>query len=398
MPIYNTALKDMKQSVFGLFILICLFFSCTHPTSNSETGGDTISLRHARYLTLVRYSWGVMATVKNPWKEHQVLSRYAIIDTAYNHRLPQWGGDVCVIPAPVSRSVVMSSVHLALFEIFDKQNAVIGVCDVPYIKDRKIIHKIRQGKIVDCGSSMTPNIEDIIAGNADAIWMSSFDKNTVKTRLNHLAVPLIECADYMETTPLGRAEWIKFYGILLGKYDEAERYFDKVEHRYLQLVALKKQRRRHPVVMVEKLMYGVWYTPGGCSLAAQMIEDAGGSYIYGKQLEAGDKPLYAKTVYRATDSKALTFEQVLVDAKDADIWLLKYYATTPLTYAKLKAENTGYQQFKPFQNKKIWACNTAETYFYEETPFQPHILLGELIDILYPGAVKKNFRYYQPLR
>lgn len=137
----------------------------------------------------------------------------------------------------------------------------------------------RNGEIVDCGNGMNPDIEKIIDLRPDAIMLSPFENSGGYGRVGKLGVPVIECADYMETSPLGRAEWLRFYGLLVGQEQRGDSLFAQIEKEYLALKDLAAQATSRPTVLSD-LKYGsAWYIAGGQSTTGRLYADAGADYV-----------------------------------------------------------------------------------------------------------------------
>jgi iron complex transport system substrate-binding protein len=187
----------------------------------------------------------------------------------------------------------------------------------------------------------------------------------------------------MESTPLGRAEWLRFYGLLFGCEQKADSLFDAIDKNYNQLKTLVTQKNR-PSVLLDNVTGSVWYVPGGKSTIGQMIQDAGGSYPWAADEHSG--------------SVSLPFENVLEKAGETDVWLFRYSSDHDITYDELRSEHHGYNQFKAFREKNVYGCNVELSPFYEETPFRPDWLLNDFIRILHPELEGlAPLRYYKKL-
>ena len=189
----------------------------------------------------------------------------------------------------------------------------------------------------------------------------------------------------METSALGRAEWVKFFGLLFGKGQAADSIFRQVEDRYQSLTRQVRTLRQRPSLLVETKQGGVWYIPGGKSTMGEIYQSAGANYLFSYLNKSG--------------SVALSFETIYTKARNAAFWLIKYGDTTPLSYQRLKASYTHYSAFKAFRQHNIYACNTIQKSFYEETPFHPERLLEDLIALFHPQLLPDHqLRYFEPLQ
>ena len=218
--------------------------------------------------------------------------------------------------------------------------------------------------------SMNPDMERIIDLHPDAILLSPFENSGGYGRIEKLDIPIIECADYMETSALGRAEWMRFYGLLFGVAPQADNLFAEVDSCY-QRLKMRAQLSSTSFSVVSELKSGsAWYVPGGRSTIGRLFQDACGRYAFADDTHSGSVPL--------------AFETVFDKAGDADVWLVKYNRDRDMSYADLEADYIGYTGFKAFKTRNVYGCNTAKVPFYEETPFRPDYLLSDLIQILHP--------------
>ena len=188
----------------------------------------------------------------------------------------------------------------------------------------------------------------------------------------------------METSALGRAEWMKFYGMLAGKEREADSLFAVVEHEYSRLSALAKTSRRKVKVITERNYGGVWYCPGGGSSMGRLIDDANGRYVFASDGHSG--------------SLSLAPEAVISKAADADVWLFVYPGNRPLSAAELLAEYEGYRIMAAFKRGDIYECGSDVTSYFDEISFRPDWLLRDLVRIFHPQLkIPGEQRYYKRL-
>ncbi|MCM1517508.1 MAG: ABC transporter substrate-binding protein [Pseudoflavonifractor sp.] len=339
--------------------------------------GDTLT-HEARLLTLVDCGDYVVADVADPWNEDAMLGRYIlVIRGSQPDSLPEG----TVVEVPLNSSLVYSSVHAGAIGELGAIDRVTAVCDAPYFKLLAIVEGLRSGKVVDAGASASPSIETIIGHRPGAILLSPF-QNAGHGAIEQLGIPIIECADYMEETPLGRAEWIKLLGILYGNRELADSIYAGVKDRYTRLAdSVNHVRMMMPVVLSERVTDGVWYVPGGRSYQARMFADAGGNYPWRADRTAGSLQLDFPTVYDK--------------AHMADVWLIRTYGND-LTLDQLKADYSPNSHIKAFNNGGVYSCNTSESPLFEEFPFHPDLLLREYINIFYPGYLENDsLRYYK---
>ena len=207
-----------------------LLSSCGRQTAAQQDGGDTVAFKYARKLTVVRHDGYTEVTLQNPWREGKVLHRYVLVPSDANVSQPLPEGTV--IRTPLKRSVVFTTVHCALLQMLHEEDKIAGVADLKYIKIPFIHEQVEKGRITDCGDAMSPVIEKIIDQHPDAIFLSPFENSGGYGKVEDIDIPLIECAEYMEATPLARAEWMRFYGMLFGCEQRADSLFAVVDSCY----------------------------------------------------------------------------------------------------------------------------------------------------------------------
>lgn len=357
--------------IFFATILIVLMGCKGKSTSSLDEPVDSIPLKYAEHISMVKHKLYTVVNLQDPWHTGKTLHTYILIDrhdSAKVHLLPQG----TVVYTPVERSVVFTTAHCKLLEMLGMADKIKGVADLKYILIPAIQHRVKTHLIVDCGNAMSPTIEKIISIKPQAILLSPFENSGGYGQIEKIGCPIIELADYMETSPLGRAEWMKFYGILFGCEQRADSLFQVVDSSYQ---ALKAQAKKWNVVrkmLTEQMIGSVWYCPGGKSTIAQMIRDANGHYAFANDTHSGSLPL--------------SFEEVLAKAGNSDVWALKYNGTSQLTRQILLSQYHGYKALQAFQYNNIYVCYSSITPFFEETPFRPDYLLRDFIIMLHPEA------------
>ena len=376
----------MKQiSVFITLCVTVLFLSACGGKSSTVSGsaqGDSIPLHYSSNLSLIDYEDYIVAQLRNPWDTTKILHTYVLVDK--KQPLPQELPQGTLVRTPLSKAVIYSSVHCSLLKDLGALNSIGGVCDLKYIKLPEIEEGCRNGTITDVGDGMTPNIERIIDLHPDAILLSPFENSGGYGRVEKLNVPIIECADYMETSSLGRAEWMRFYGLLFGEAQKADNLFAEVEKNYNELKALVAPLSSAPSVISELKNGSAWYVPGGKSTSARIYADAGANYVFADDEYSGSVPL--------------AFETVFDKGQNADFWLIKYNQAIDKTYKELEQDYAPYTGFRAFKERNIYGCNTGKVDFYEDSPFHPDRLLKDLIKIFHPTLLEGyELKYFTKL-
>lgn len=377
----------MKKILLSAYIVtwVLLLSACGggSKTSSLQAEGDTVRMKYSSLLQIVKHADYTVVTIRNPWDTLKVLHTYLLADR--EKPLPEHLPEGTIVRTPLQKSVIYSSVHCSLWSELDELKGIGGVCGLEYIKLPQIQEGCRNGSIVNVGNSMNPDIERIIDLRPDAILLSPFENSGGYGRVGKLNIPIVECADYMETSALGRAEWMRLYGLLLGKEAQADSLFAGIEKEYLTLTQqVKSQNLKRPTVISEMKNSSAWYIPGGNSTMGRLYQDAGADYVFAYLSNSGSVPL--------------AFETVFDRGGNADIWLIKYNQPQDKTYSELERDYAPYARFKAFQDRKVYGCNTNHVPFYEESPFHPELLLKDLIKIFHPELLPDyDLKYFSNL-
>lgn len=406
---------NRKIYIFGALLALLVLTACQggKTTAGEAEEGDTLKMKYAKLLTIVKHGGKGTASlnndaedaeyqyaevnVANPWKAGTMLHRYILIPkgkegdkTVAMLAKRRSTGARCTtdtMRTPVESNLVFTAPHCQLLTELGCQNAITGVCDKDYINipdiksraqaDAKVAHPI-----MDCGSSMQPDIERIIALHPEALLISPFENSGGYGKLDKLRIPVIETADYMETSPLGRAEWIKLYGLLLGS-SKADSLFSAIEKEYLQLKAEAAKLPLGLSILTERKTGNVWYVPGGKSTMGILLRDAHARYIFADDTHSG--------------SLSMSPEQIIAKGNQVDVWAFKYFGGNALTKQDLLAEYQGYQALKAFQTGTVYETDTSCEPYFELTSFHPEILLREFIILSHPEAGDKfgKLRFYK---
>lgn len=423
---------NRKIYIFGALLALLVLTACQggKTTAGEAEEGDTLKMKYAKLLTIVKHGEKGTASlnndaedaeyqyaevnVANPWKAGTLLHRYILIpkgkegdETVARLALQRTSGMGCTtdtVRTPVERSAVFIAPHCQLMYEMGCQQAIRGVCDLDYINIPDVKKRAASagnaaaGKtsagnsIVDCGSSMAPDIERIIVLKPEAILLSPFENSGGYGKLDKLHIPIIEAADYMESSPLGRAEWMKFYGMLFGNEEgksngisgscepKADSLFAKIEKEYLKLKAEAAGYPKGLSILTERKTGNVWYVPGGQSTIGILLKDANARYIFEDDQHSG--------------SLAMSPEQILAKGKQVDIWAFKYFGGAPLSQAQLLQEYDGYKALAAFSRGNIYQVDTSTVPYFELTSFHPELLLREFI-ILAHGERFGKLRFYK---
>ena len=355
---------------------------------NGTSAGMPVPMKYAQYLDIRDCKGYSVADIVNPWDTARLLHRYILVpaDSALPAGLPEG----TLIRTPVDHIIVYSSVHASIIDMLGGSGRISGVCEPEYMTCEAIREGIAAGTIIDCGNSVSPNIERIADAGGKVIIASPF-ANSGYGAAGKLGIPIVEAADYMENLPLGRTEWVRLFGALLGCRERADSLFHEAESEYNEVKDKVMQHiqdcggdSHRPTLLAERKYGASWDVPGGASYMVRIYEDAGADYIFGDN--------------SSTANINMSFENVLKEGMDADIWVLKYWSEEPMSYASLQAEYHLYSRFKAFREKRIFGCNTFSSTYYDDIVLHPAWILADLAAVFHPDLMKDyRKRYFQPL-
>ena len=368
--------------VVVFFLLLALAGCGPRRAAPGQEARSTDTVRFARNLRIEYFDDFVSVRIRDPWDTLRQRQHYVLVDRD-RPRPAKLPADGIVIRVPVEKAVIYTSVHTAIAEQLGALDRVCGVCEPQYITSKEVLGRIDRSLIADLGQSTSPNVEKIIDIGTEMIIASPFE-NSGYGAAEKLGIPIVEAADYMENHPLGRTEWVLFYGLLLGRREEAERVFAETVRRYEELKALAATAPDRPSVLLERKYGASWAVPSGGSYIGVLHADAGADYVFRS--------------YPGARSVHLSFEEVFDRAGDADLWLMKYDTRAPLTYKLLQEEYQPYANFRPWKERHVFACNTITSTYYDDITLHPDQVLEDLIAIYHPGLLPGHQpRYYFPL-
>ncbi len=267
-------------------------------------------------------------------------------------------------------------------EAAEGQCPLVAVDATPY---RGLMQMLGVGdRCIDFSSQMKPDVEKIVASGAQMFMVSAYDGVDL-SKYRRMNLQLVECRDFMETTPLGRAAWMKKFGRLWGVGKRADSLYQEVESRYKELSRRVKKTAARPAVFFDTMYGNMWYQPSRISTAGGMVEDAGGRLPFDISINGG--------------SLAMSKEQVLSAAKDAEVWIIRYQGDQPMTLKQLSSLSPVYSQFRAFREGNVWGVNTSKVAYFDEAPFRPDYLLEDMVNILHPEMkLSSRMHYYTKLQ
>lgn len=367
------------------FLLIFLLVTgCKNPTNEKTTShSNTLegSIKYATGFSIEKSDGYSVLTITNPWPGSDETFRYLLLPKE-NTSIDKEGYDA-VLQIPVQSIVVTSTTHIPSLEMLDVADRLIGFPNLDYISSEKTRTRIDEGQVKELGKNEDLNTEILIENQPDVVVSFAVEgQNTTVATIERAGIPVIYNADWTESHPLGKAEWIKFFGVLFGKETQASDVFNTIEKEYLSAKELASLAEASPSVLSGAMYKDIWYLPQGDSWAAQFIDDANGTYLWNDR--------------EGTGSLALNVESVLEKGQNADYWIGPSQFTH---YDQMLEANKAYGEFDAFKNRKIYTFTlnkgaTGGVVYYELAPNRPDLVLKDLIKILHPELLPSYELYF----
>ena len=365
----------MKR-ILTFMLALCLVLTCS-----AVAAAGKITIKYARCFSIDQRSGYSIVEVKPPWLKGTAAFRYVLVPVG--KPLPNNTGKARIIQVPVKRVVSLSTTQLAYLDAAGLVERLVAVSKFRYVNTPSVRRRIDSGQLKQAGDYLNLQIETMMDLEPDLILASAggtgFD---LHPKLEEAGLPVVIMSDHLEAHPLGRCEWIKFIALFFGTSRHAEKLFDQVESRYLELAAKIKQVTKKPSVLFGAPFRGQWWVPGGASFMARYISDAGGNYLW-----SGDTH---------TGSLAKDVEAVFEKAAGADIWIntgawrwIDDALAADARLAGLKVLQKG-QMYNNNRRLNRWGGND----YWESGILYPDRVLADLAAIFHPDLLPCHKLFY----
>lgn len=364
---------------FIIIFLLVHLQSCTKP-GEQEKPGPASNIRHATGFTVKKDNGVTWVTVTRPYNGAKTGYRYLLVPKGAE--VPEHSVDVQVINVPIETIVCTSTTHIPHLEYLGVSDKLVGFPSTDYVSSEKVRERIDAGLVVDLGVDNGLNLEVLFSLKPSMVmgYTMTADLGQQK-KVRELGIPVVINGEYMETDPLGRAEWIKFTSLFFGKEDVADSVFNSIEREYRKTQASIAEAQEKPSVLSGTVYGDAWFMPGGKNYAATLLKDAGTNYLW-----ANDS---------TTGWIEISFESVYDKARDADLWIVGSFNT----FDELKAADERYTMFKPFETKQIYNYNARKgakggNDFLELGYLRPDIVLKDLGKIAHPDLFPEHELFF----
>ena len=353
--------------------------------SNVDYFPNKVKVTHAIGFAVEYYKNYKVVTIKNPWKDAKTGFKYVLVQCGTP--TPAGFEKSQIFTTPVNSVISLSTTHLPHFSKLNVVDKLIGVSDIKQVTTPDFIDRIKAGKVVSVGNNSTVNVEKVLELNPELV--TTFGTGNQQTdsfpKLLEAGLKVAINAEYMEDTPLGRSEWLKFTALFFNKEEEAEKIFAAIAKKYADIATKAKAVKNRPTVFVGFNFKGTWYTPGGNSYVAKYLADAGANYLWSEDKSSGSLPI--------------SFEAVFERAANADYWLNLRQSWNSLK--DVVTEDNRYGDFHAFKKGNLYNNNArlspnGGNDYWQSGMSNPDVVLSDLIKIFHPEILPNyNLFYYQ---
>lgn len=346
---------------------ILLVLSCSHPSTVQSIVVSTERPEYAKGFTIELLSdSGYRITLLNPEKSGDTLG-------------------IIAVPKIAPRSIAcLSTTHIAMIDKLGKIETLKGVSFADRIKNPGAKAAFSRGEIKNLSTDRDLDAEILIGLKPEILFVYPFGGEDY-SKYSEMGITVVPVSEYMENHPLGRAEWIKVFGLILGEKQKADSVYSEIASRYSMLTeSIKSNTAQRPSVFTGFYDNGDWYAPAGNGFVAKFIDDAGADYIYRDTSHAGNLKI--------------PFEKLYQKVYDTDIWVKIFYSEVPPDRNMIAGEDPRLVRIKSFRENRLYFCNTANNDYFGDAIMEPDVLLADLIYCFHPELLpeRKN-KYYQKI-
>jgi ABC-type Fe3+-hydroxamate transport system, periplasmic component len=367
--------------IFGVFI-----FSCKHNKEQSKNNKEYevyYKPNFSERFVIEKDGDDKRLIVLNPWQGSQ--------NTKFTYTLTNSkNDDVHTVKIPVERVICLSSTHVAFINFVDEIDKIVGVSGVEYISNEYAQQRIANKQIVDVGYENYLSYEVIASLSPDVVFAYGVDGELTKTeaKLNEMGIKLVYIGEYLEETPMAKAEWAVAISAFFGEEEKAIEKIKNIEEEYNQLKILAANVADKPKVLINAPFRDVWYIPGAKSATINLLKDAGGEYIFESETQ------------NSKETRPSNIEYVYTKAMNADVWINQNSETS---LRQIQSIDARLAKLPVFKNKNVYnninrLNPKGGNDFWESGVVNPHIILKDLIKIFHPELLPDHqFFYYKKI-
>ncbi|MEZ5014476.1 MAG: ABC transporter substrate-binding protein [Chitinophagales bacterium] len=365
-------------------LILCIFLAACSGNKTTEVYPDVaepVTIAYAKGFRMSDYGGFIILSILDVQDSTKELHRYYLVrgEGAGYARLPE----AQTIHIPVKKVAALSTTHIGFLMKLGEENSLGGFGGTKYIYADAVRKRAEQGEIQELNSGDQLNTELLVALHPDVLFSYSTGNDAYddQDKLSALRVHNVIISEFMETDPLGQAEWIKVFAAFYDKLDDGEKIFDSIVHAYTDLQHTVANSKR-PLVFTGLPFKGEWTIPGGKSFAAQFLSDAGAQYIWDADKRTFNYPV--------------SIETILHDAVDAPFWL---NADGAQSYADILDIEPRCVHLKAFTTKQVYNNDArvgpaGGNDYWESAVANPQDVLSDLIHIFHPEVCADSIMHY----
>jgi len=386
---FSTGVQFFKMIIFpGIVSLLFFSTSCqtrqdkdfSAPGKEHVSESEFIEVRYAKGFTIRHYPDYKILEVHNPWQGAKDISYSYLLASDFKLVSDSLLKQHILIRTPIDRIICTSTTHIAFLESLQKTGSIIGISGTGLISNQQVRDKLREGLILDIGYERSMNLESMVLLKPDLIMMYGIESEVTAyiQKISDLGIPVIMNGDYLEQTPLGKFEWIKFVASFYNLENEASIIFDSIANQYNILKFKAEFVSNRPTVMTGMPWKDVWYISAGNTVLSSYIKDAGGQYLWEDLVSSVATPM--------------DIENVFNKAGKADYWINSGVAAS---LNDIQGIDDRFRYFSPVIQKKVYNNNARLNIeggndYWESGVTQPQLVLKDLINIFHPGLISDS--------
>jgi iron complex transport system substrate-binding protein len=360
------------KSILKYFFFFLIFVSCKQQTNVIQSDENRNLVKYSKHFQIIKHENYTLLYILNP-DLNKIEKKYALSKDFSTIKLEK---DIIPIKTPISSIICLAGTDIGMLEKLNLSSKIKGVMDIKYVHSKIVKENFKNNKVKSIQDLSQINPESLI-GTTSLITYSGFgQKLNNEVKFNKLGINCLPIYDWRELEALGKAEWIKLYGLLFNKEVEANEYFSKIENEYLLLKKSAKKFKKNTTIFSGSMIGDSWYMPAGESFIANMLNDANAIYVNQKS--------------KGTGSSAYTFEKVFKEYKNTKIWINPGFKS----YRELVQSNSKYQYFDAFKTGNVYCYSHNSNYFWEMGAIEPQKVLSDMIQIVHQDELKKKKLYF----
>lgn len=377
------------QIVIYLLILNCLISCQPGPKTGKSTLKKIVPMHDvaAKGFSIQKFGSWQKVTVVDPWQKS--------VDTYFDYFLVKKGEKVPeeikqkhIFFTPLSQVICLSTTHIGFLDALGEVASITGLSGSKYLTNKEVNRGVAENRIREVGYESGLNYEMILQLKPEVVFAFGVGSeiNAQINKLQDLGIQVVLVGEYLEQSPLAKAEWIKFFGAFFGKEKLAEDVYAKISTNYNAIRATVADETDKPAVLTGLPFKDTWWMAGGQSNLAVLISDAGGEFLWKEN--------------QSEEAFPVSLEEVFLRASRADFWI---NCGSVSTIDELMAHDQRFSAIPAVIKSQVYNNNLRSTTkggsdYWESGVVHPDLVLADLVAILHPEkSVNKELYYYKKI-